>query len=228
MNANNIICCKWGTLYGPEFVNRLYGMVKKNLTLPFRFICLTDNATGIREEVETFPIEPHLRGWWPKIQYFKSSLFDIEGPILALDLDILIVNNIDCFFEYKPTQFCMKPDFPGKGYGGFTTSVMRFNAGKHSHIYENFDINKLDVFIHNGEPGFASGGRKKKYWGDQIWVTEQMNGKIIGWPKEWITKWKHKWTMYGIDTLPGKIIDWTGYMKDQRIVYDKIKHIWCE
>ena len=34
-DTNYIICMKWGTKYGAEYVNRLYNMVKRNLTLPF-------------------------------------------------------------------------------------------------------------------------------------------------------------------------------------------------
>jgi hypothetical protein len=28
----NVICMKWGTKYGPEYVNRLYAMVRRHLT----------------------------------------------------------------------------------------------------------------------------------------------------------------------------------------------------
>ena len=30
----NIVCMKWGKKFGPQYVNRLYKMVEKNLTLP--------------------------------------------------------------------------------------------------------------------------------------------------------------------------------------------------
>ena len=49
---------KWGTKYGPEYVNRLYGMVRRHLRGDFRFVCFTDDVTGIRPEVDhvvTFP-----------------------------------------------------------------------------------------------------------------------------------------------------------------------------
>lgn len=61
---------KWGTKYGPEYVNRLYAMVRRHLSGDFRFVCLTDDSTGIRSEVQCLPI-PALdlppgipeRGW---------------------------------------------------------------------------------------------------------------------------------------------------------------------
>ena len=29
--ARTVLCMKWGTKYGPEYVNRLYGMVRRHL-----------------------------------------------------------------------------------------------------------------------------------------------------------------------------------------------------
>ena len=48
-----IVCMKWGKKFGADYVNRLYKMVKKNTTLPFIFICFTDDKTGIDKEIET-------------------------------------------------------------------------------------------------------------------------------------------------------------------------------
>ena len=39
-----VLCMKWGTKYGPEYVNRLYSMVRRHLNGDFRFICLTDRS----------------------------------------------------------------------------------------------------------------------------------------------------------------------------------------
>ena len=54
----HIICMKWGTKYEPYYVNNLYAMARRHLSGEFRFICLTDDAKGIRSEVECFPIPP--------------------------------------------------------------------------------------------------------------------------------------------------------------------------
>jgi len=179
---NNIICAKWGTYYGPEYVNILYSMIKRNTTTPFRFICLTDNPTGIREEIETKPLlDKSLEGWWAKVAFFQSPLFDIEGPVLSIDLDMVIVDNIDCFFDYEPDEFCMKWDYAGHGH---SSCVMRREAGKYGHIYNDLEINEEDFAIHNTVAGF----KKKKYWGDQAWITEQMEGNVKIWPKEWVQK----------------------------------------
>ena len=52
----NIICMKWGDKYGADYVNRLYGMVNRNLTLPFNFVCFTENPEGIHSNVKICPL----------------------------------------------------------------------------------------------------------------------------------------------------------------------------
>ncbi len=54
--AANVLCIKWGTKYGSEYVNRLYQGVRKHLAQPFRFVCLTDNAEGIDAAVDVLPL----------------------------------------------------------------------------------------------------------------------------------------------------------------------------
>ena len=49
---------KWGKKYGSEYVNRLYAMVRRHLRGDFHFVCLTDDAAGIRSEVQCLPIPP--------------------------------------------------------------------------------------------------------------------------------------------------------------------------
>jgi len=113
-NSINIICMKWGNKYGAEYVNRLYGMVSRNLTLPFKFICFTENSKGIHPSVEIYPL-PSLglpenipeRGWL-KLATFQNPLSDLKGTALFLDLDVVIVGNIDCFFEFEADfAFCV-------------------------------------------------------------------------------------------------------------------------
>ena len=53
---NNVICMKWGDKYSPDYVNILFNMVSRNLKNPFKFVCFTDDATGIDPKVETFDL----------------------------------------------------------------------------------------------------------------------------------------------------------------------------
>ena len=118
----NILTMKWGDFYGPHYVNRLYWMVKRNLNRSFRFLCYTDDSTGIIPEVECHPMIdvkyspdcPDRR--WNKLGVFREGggISDLEGACLFLDLDTLVVDSIDCFFDYAPGEFCLctLPDTP--------------------------------------------------------------------------------------------------------------------
>ena len=87
---------KWGDKFPAEYVNRLYGMVARNLNLPFRFVCFTENSDGIRDEVEIqnlpeldLPPGAPERGW-RKLTVFKKDFGGLKGKTLFLDLDVVI------------------------------------------------------------------------------------------------------------------------------------------
>ncbi|WP_435933055.1 glycosyltransferase [Moraxella bovoculi] len=159
-DTNYIICMKWGTKYGPEYVNRLYNMVARNLTLPFTFVCLTDDSSGIRDEVVCYPI-PELnlpsnipeRGW-KKLTTFKPDLYALKGIALFLDIDIVIVDNIDCFFTHQAEHddsVMIIRDWkkPWRMVGN--SSVYRFKVGYNtypnllSHFEQNFEKIRNEV-----------------------------------------------------------------------------------
>jgi len=101
----NIICMKWGTKFGPEYVNRLASMVRRHISRPYRMICFTENPNGIDSSVEIQPLppmdlDPSLpeRGW-RKLTVFQKNLAGLEGPTLFLDLDIVILGPLDDFFD---------------------------------------------------------------------------------------------------------------------------------
>lgn len=84
---------KTGGDYTPLDVARLARGVRRNLTVPYQIVCMTDNATAISkiDNVDGIMTLNHdLPGWWSKMELFK-----LHGPVLYLDLDTVIVGNID-------------------------------------------------------------------------------------------------------------------------------------
>jgi hypothetical protein len=69
-----------------DYVERLRNMVSRHLTLPYKFVCLTDDSTPI-EGVELLvqPNAGYARPWWHKVHMFDPNL-GLEGKILYLDL----------------------------------------------------------------------------------------------------------------------------------------------
>lgn len=173
----NIICMKWGTRYGADYVNILAGMVRRHITIPHRFVCFTENAEGIRPDVEIRPLpEMELdaklpeRGW-RKLTVFQETLADLTGRALFLDLDVVILGSLDDFFT-PPGEFRIVKDWnlPGTVIGN--SSVFRFEIGKHPDILSHYLTRGDEVRAqHRNEQAYLSHAMHEKgilqYWDAQ-------------------------------------------------------------
>ena len=54
--TQTVICMKWGTRYGPDYVNRLYSMIERHTAQPTRLVCYTDESEGINSNVQVYPL----------------------------------------------------------------------------------------------------------------------------------------------------------------------------
>jgi hypothetical protein len=179
--TNYVVCLKWGTKYSAEYVNKLHSMVKRNLTLPYEFVCFTENTQGINKQIRCEPL-PNLplQGWWYKL-WFLSNDFPLDGTILFLDLDLIIFNNIDKLFMFKPDNFCSIRDFNRSlniRWERINSSVFKFQSKKYKHVFDNF-INDSQTHI-------------RKFHGDQDFMFKHINDNVF-WPDEWIQS--YKWEM---------------------------------
>lgn len=99
------ICLKWGTKYGPEYVNRLHESIRRFYRKPHSFLCFTDDARELRPEIEVRDIEDLRRVKNDCFTMEKLFLFeglDFDGPYCLFDIDILIQSDITAYFdEYK-------------------------------------------------------------------------------------------------------------------------------
>ena len=79
----NVLCIKWGNKYSADYVNKLYSMVERHLSLSHRFVCLTEDTTGLNSEIETRPLlRTDLKHSYTKFELFEKELHDITGQIL--------------------------------------------------------------------------------------------------------------------------------------------------
>ena len=138
----NVICMRWGTKFGPEYPNRLHAMVSRHLKRPHRFICMTDDARGMSAGIEARPLPDFddpggpERGW-RKISTFRRPLFDLVGPTLFLDLDIVIVDSIDPLFDHAG-EFLIIKDWVRPWRPTGNSSVYRFEVGAHPELLDRF------------------------------------------------------------------------------------------
>lgn len=222
----NIICMKWGAKYGPEYVNKLFSMISRNISLPFILTCFTDDDTGIRDEVQIcelpsldLPLNTPERGW-NKLTTLKKNLGGLSGDALFLDLDIVIVSNIDDLFSF-PADFAIIKDEKLKHSITGNSSVYRFKIGEYEDILKAFENNFDEI--------------KKTFRNEQAYLSAEIHkiGKLSYWPKEWCPSFKYhcmkKWPLcYFLDpTIPSnaKIIIFHGHPEPHEAISGKT-HKW--
>ena len=199
MENVNILCLKWGRRYGAEYVNRLYRGVKANLNRPFRFVCVTDDPSGLDAGVDAQPFPPPPPGWKPNARYkrwpsiyvkllvFRNGFAGLEGPTLFLDIDQIITGGLDCFFDFRPGEFCIirnwielrKRIFRGLPKIG-NSSCFRFDAGEKSdYVYRRF-LSEIEAAI---DPS--------KYPTEQAYMTHAVGlDRVNWWPSGYVSSFK--------------------------------------
>ena len=190
-SPQTVICMRWGTRYGADYVNRLYRMVRRNTERPLRFVCFTDDATGYEEGIEAMPLPPidlpeRVRWYpWRKIALWQDPLADITGDVLFFDIDLVITGSIDAFFDYSPEKtFIVAENWTQPGSGIGNTSCYRFRVGAHSYLYDNL----------MADPA----AKVDEHRISQVYISREIR-EMDFWPSEWCQSFKHslmpKWPM---------------------------------
>jgi hypothetical protein len=196
----NVVCVKWGNKYTFDYVNRLYHMIQRHLTLPYRFICLTDDPRGLQSGIEHSPFEEKsLRTWFTKMEIFKPPAV-INDRILFLDLDTVIIRNIDDIARYSGKfailyDLYLHPKPPvSQGRGWLGSAIMSFDPTYTEFIWTDFSKNLS--------------GHMSRFAGDQQFIGNVFHSRNIQ-PDIWQ------------DLFPGKFLS---YKRHQLEGKDPIKH----
>ena len=153
----NFACVYYGDKYTFTYVKNLYNMVKRNFTIPHRFICFTDNTVIHKQrdfkdkDIEFRQFKRHdFNGWFNKLQLFSPDS-NLEGNTLYMDLDVVIMQNIECFgYMGESKNFIGMNDFnPTSGL--FNSSIMRFNNKYHNVIWEQYLKRKTEFNSSHGD-----------------------------------------------------------------------------
>ena len=141
-----VICIRWGEKYGPDYVNRLHAMVARHLPGPFRFICFTDDPSGLaRGRGAHAPARPRLRPAHAHPRHLGQvaalglRLGGLSGPVLFLDLDVVVLSDLSGFFEHgEPSDVILarNPNTPFEKLG--QTSIFRMPVGALAPLREAF------------------------------------------------------------------------------------------
>ena len=177
-----VVCIKWGTRYGAEFVNRMWASVQRNTQRPTRLVCLTDDTSGVDpavqcEAIPEIDLPPDLLNTpWRKLTLWKAPLHDLEGDCLFLDLDLVITGSLDAMFDVEPGRFCVIENWTQMGDGIGNTSAFRWPVGRFAHIYDDFQADPAKWLA--------------KYRIEQLYISREI-ADMVFWPRLWCASFKH-------------------------------------
>jgi hypothetical protein len=184
--GTTVCCLKWGTQYGPEYVNILYAMVQRNVQMAgFDFVCFTDNPQGIHSWIRTAPLPYEAPKWWGKMGLYMPTIPGIHTErLLFLDLDVVVTGPLDEMLQY-PGDFVMAMDWPSGTYPAENpksrngqTSAILLEVGSRTDIWEKY--------VEAGKPTPSNPG-------DQEWINDAFPGSMALFPERLVQSYKlHK------------------------------------
>ncbi len=197
MAVANIMCIKWGRAFGPEYVNRLYSGVRRNIRAEVRFMCMTEETEGLHPDVEVLPlpVEPfheqmnaalavaNRQGAMRKVSLFRPGLVpDLEGPVLGFDLDVVVTGDVTDIWLMAPDHIAMRHDWIEKRKGRPTGhgSVFRFDPARHGYLYEDLAANPYAEVE-------KARGSEQRYTSHKA----MDNADFAYIPDEWVVSFKH-------------------------------------
>ncbi len=148
--AVTVVTWKWGRQYGPEYVNRLQAAVARNLRLPHRFVCVTDDASGLASSVTVVQdpadhagMRAGSRSCYRRLRMFDArwARRELGDAVLHLDLDTVVVGDVTPLVDRGEDLVVWnqpKARIPlANGYA-YNPSVMLLRTGTHTAVWDEF------------------------------------------------------------------------------------------
>jgi hypothetical protein len=152
----SVVCVlRSGGDFDSEYVRKLRDGVARNMTIPYRFVCLSDCDVPC----ERIPLKHDWPGWWAKLEIFR-----LTGPLLYVDLDTIIVGNLDRVADI-PYDFAML-DILEKNLPRIGNSGAMWMAKPFPNVYERF-AEKPEYWIE-----YHRANAHDRYMGDQAFISD--------------------------------------------------------
>ena len=151
-----VACVRTGKVYSFDYVTRLRNMVRRHLTLPYTFVCLTDQPDRCDEVIFVDIKELRLLGWWGKMALFEP-LWRERSQIIFFDLDTVIIGDIaplasvphEFAILESPVRLAGNLKYPCK----YNSSVMTIGAGQCAFIWERFHRQRSQIMLEHDRYG---------------------------------------------------------------------------
>jgi hypothetical protein len=148
--------------YDASWVAKLQRGVQRNLTLPHRFVCLSDCDVPC-ERIELLPGD---HGFWSKLQLFRPGI--LSGPTLFLDLDTVVCGDLDeVIGRLQNQKFVMWVEADKNIH----SSAFMYWEGDHSYLW---DLYQSQCLLH-----WQSLYGSPPLYGDQAIISEHTDHTVL-------------------------------------------------
>ena len=149
--------------YGPEDVAKLQQGVAQHLSLPHRFVCLSN----VDVPCERIAMQHDWPGWWSKIELFRPGV--ITGPTIYLDLDNVVIGDFSRIVgfnqDWAMMQNLSRPHM-------VSSAVMWFYHRAPVDVYKKFVVNPQHWLKYHQD------NKDGPYLGDQAFIWDALNRSV--------------------------------------------------
>ena len=151
-----------GGMYDAEWVRKLRDGVARNITVPYKFVCISD----VDVPCKRINLDVDWPAWWAKLFLFKPGI--VKGPTLYLDLDTVCVGNMDDLSDMEQ-DFAMLHNFHDSNV--VASGVMWLRSAPHE-IYNKFAQKPWDWIEYYQQ------FRKGNHVGDQAFIADTLHKDV--------------------------------------------------
>lgn len=190
MTMRTVVTWLWAgnRAYLPEHVNVLAAMFRRHLTLPHRFVCITDMSDGFDSDIDVMPMPAAAKdlgkfhtpegGRFPscyrRLWMFSSEAKCLGKRVLMVDIDLVLTGNIDHLFAPRARFVGWQPKASWGGTNRIGGGMYLMTPGAHTEVFDDFK--GMESIIAARAAGFRGS--------DQAWISHKLVGKVKLWPSD--------------------------------------------
>ena len=186
-----VVCFQWNDGfrdYRSEYVNRLARGYKRNLSIPHRFCCVTEETEGFSDDVTVVPLPesakrlaglpspngPRYPSSYRRLWTFSKEAAELGDVILMTDIDCIVVGPVDPLVAHieGATFVGWRPPTTWNGVTRVAGGNWLLRAGAHPEVWERFSEEAAKDALAAGQMG-----------SDQAWISYCLAKDCKVWPK---------------------------------------------
>lgn len=136
-----VVLWKWGRKYTGRHLSLMRSMVSRHLSLPHRFVCITDKPNDVPDGMASVPM-PKVPGpdfkCIRRLWIYSPKAAALGDRLFQLDLDMVVTGGLDPIVD-RPDPFVIWKSDSNVIHGwGYNPSVILMTAGARADVWERY------------------------------------------------------------------------------------------